>query len=262
MFRIMIENLVRRFLYYPVKIQPNAPLPKYARDAKEIWFDGLDGKKMHGLYWPAPEGRPTILFFHGNAQSVYEWALVREDLALMECGLFLIDYPGYGKSGGVPSEKSLYSAGHGALSWLVSEAGVQKYRIILFGKSLGGGVATEVAKIHRLMGMVLESTFRSIPRVAQRLLPMIPANAVLRYERYDSISRIPHIKIPLLVIHGTRDELIPVEEGKALYEAANEPKELFLVEGAGHNDVSMAAGVEYALHLRQWLDSLKEGEKD
>lgn len=257
----MIESLVRRFLYYPTKLEFNAPLPVYARDAEEVWFDSLDGKKMHGLYWPAPQGRPTILFFHGNAQSVYEWAMIKEELVLMECGLFLIDYPGYGKSEGLPSEKSLYSAGHGAMNWLVTEGTVKKYRILLFGKSLGGGVATEVAKIHRVMGIILESTFRSIPSVAQRLLPMIPTNSVLKYERYDSISRIPQIKIPLLIIHGTGDELIPVEEGKALFEAAVAPKDIYLVEGAGHNNVSQVAGVEYALRLRQWLDSLEESEQ-
>ncbi len=252
----MLEGLVRRFLYHPTVLEKDALPPRWARGASEVWLDSGAGDRIHGLRWPAPDGRPTLLYLHGNAQSVFEWSLVAEDLSALEAGLLLVDYPGYGKSSGSPSEGGLYAAGRAALDLLADEVGEE--RVVLLGKSLGGGVATEVARgRERLAGLVLESTFRSLPSVAARLLPMLPAGALLRSERYDSLSRMAELRAPVLVVHGTDDELIPVEEGLALHEAARPPKALWLVDGAGHNDVSAVAGPAYGARLRAWLDELE-----
>jgi len=249
----MIEKLVRQFLYYPTKLAENQPPPYYAGNAEEVWIDCDDGNRIHGLYWPASEGRPTILFFHGNAQSVYEWCLIMGELAPAECGLLLVDYPGYGKSTGEPNEQALYAAGRGCLTWL-EEQGIGLGDIVIQGKSLGGGVTAEIAQGLALRGVIFESTFRSVPAVVSRLLPFLPADAQFKSESYNSIDKIGNIIAPVLVIHGTNDELIPVEEGKALFDKANEPKQLYLVEGAGHNDVSMVAGESYGRTIKQWLD--------
>jgi hypothetical protein len=250
----MLEKLVRKFLYHPTILGRAAPLPPYVKGAEEIWLETAEGTRIHGLYWPAPAGRPTILFFHGNAQSVFEWALVASDLEALECGLLLIDYPGYGKSEGSPHEQGLYDSGRGALDWLDRQAGVASERVVVFGKSLGGGVATEVVQGREVLGVVLESTFRSFLHVARRLIPILPVEAMLNDERYESIERIGRIRAPVLIVHGTRDELIPLAEGLALFDAAPQPKELYQVEGAGHNDVSWVAGAEYGARLRRWLD--------
>ncbi|MCZ7584283.1 MAG: alpha/beta hydrolase [Deltaproteobacteria bacterium] len=210
----MFDTIVRRFLYYPTRLPRDAGPPSYARGAREVFFRAGDGNEIHALYWPAPEGRPTILFFHGNAQTVFEWALIHEELAPLECGLFLVDYPGYGKSTGEPSEASLYAAGQAALKHLTDGEKIDEARIVIFGKSLGGGVTAEVAKGRRVMGIVLESTFTSIPSVARLLLPMIPSDALLASERYESLKKLSEITVPVLVVHGDRDELIPVDEGK------------------------------------------------
>jgi uncharacterized protein len=252
----MIEKLVRQFLYWPESVPADAKPPYYVVGAKEVWVESPDGNKIHGLHWPAPEGRPTILFFHGNAQTVFEWALIREELEPTECGLFLIDYPGYGKSTGSPSEASLYAAGQACYDWLTQTAGVPAQQVIIFGKSLGGGVSTRVAADNPARGLVLESTFTSIPSVAGRLLPMLPTNAAFKSERYESAKRIDRIDMPVLVIHGISDDLIPFSEGKALFEAAREPKEFYEVPGAGHNDVSMRGGREYIRRLNMWIESL------
>jgi uncharacterized protein len=249
----MLETLVRQFLYHPVVNDEHATPPRWAGDCEEVWMDADDGNRIHGLYWPAADSRPTILFLHGNAQSVFEWSLVREDLAQLDAGLLLIDYPGYGKSSGHPREGSLYRAGDAALE-LLHERGVAETSIIVFGKSLGGGVASQISTDRNFAGVVLESTFRSIPSVAKQLLPMVPIDSLMRDERYDTINRITEIEAPLLIIHGTRDELIPVIEGEAIYAKATEPKELYLVEGAGHNDVSHVAGKAYGARIRKWMD--------
>jgi len=248
----MLEDVVERSLYCPDPLPPDMPPPRWAADAREVWMETGDGVRIHGLWWPEPQGRPVILFLHGNAQEAYSWSLVRQDLARLECRMLLIDYHGYGKSGGEPGEAELYADGRAALQWLAGE-GASDRDIVLFGKSLGGAVACEIARGRGLAGLVLESTFTSLASTARYLFPFAP-----RYnppaDTYNSLSKLPEIRCPVLVVHGDTDALIPVSEGLTLFEAAGEPKELFLVEGAGHNDVSMAAGDEYGARIRGWLD--------
>jgi uncharacterized protein len=252
----VLEAMVRRFLYYPTEVRPDAPLPRYASDAREVWLRGAGEWSTHGLYWPPPPGRPTILFLHGNAETVYEWAMVRPELAAAECGLLLVDYPGYGKSPGIPTEEGLYAAARAALEFLRGEVGEPSQRVVVHGKSLGGAVATLLGIEERLLGVILESTFRSVAHMARRLLPMLPVGAVLRTERYDSIGRIGKLRAPLLLIHGDRDALVPLSEGVALFEAARPPKELWVVPGAGHNDVSAIVGDAYGGRIATWIDGL------
>ncbi len=252
----LFEGIIKNFLYYPTKLSPDASPPAYAGDAEQVWIASADGERIHGLYWSAPAERPTVLFFHGNAQSVFEWALVQQELAPLECGLLLIDYPGYGKSSGSPSEAGLFAAGRASLSWLADQQNTPASDVILFGKSLGGPVAVEVAQQVTVKGVVLESTFRSFPSAVSRVIPLLPADSLIQTERFEVISKVATIGAPLLVIHGTTDQLIPCEEGRQLYERAAEPKQLYLVEGAGHNDVSLVAQSEYAARLRRWLDEV------
>lgn len=245
-------NLARKFLYYPDRLPLDMPPPRWAGGAEEVWIDCEDGVRIHGLWWPEPEGAPVILFLHGNAQEAYSWSLVHEELAPTGCRLLLIDFHGYGKSGGEPHEAGLYLDGKAALQWLHGK-GVEDSGIVVFGKSLGGGVACEIVRGREFKALVLESTFTSLASVARKLFPFLPRGVPLG-ETYDSISRLPLARCPVLVIHGERDELIPVEEGKELYAAAPDPKELYLVPGAGHNDVSLVAGPEYARRIASFLD--------
>jgi pimeloyl-ACP methyl ester carboxylesterase len=253
----MLESLVQRFLYWPERLPVDAPPPPWAQGSREVFMDAPDGNRIHALHWPAAVGRPTLLFLHGNAQTVFEWAMIRRELAPMDCGLLLLDYPGYGKSTGRPSEASCCAAGRAALEWLGRE-GVPPASTIVFGKSLGGGVAGEIAQDADLMGVVLESTFRSIPSVAARLLPMVPVGSLFQSERYDTASKLARFRAPVLVVHGTDDDLIPVAEGQGLFDLAREPKRLWLIPGAGHNDVSQVAGPEYGRVLREWVDGLAD----
>jgi fermentation-respiration switch protein FrsA (DUF1100 family) len=255
---LMFEGLVRKFLYYPIRLDVDAPLPLEARDAEEVWIRTPFNDTIHGLYWEAQPKRPTLLYLHGNAQSVFDWCLVREELEALDCGLLLIDYPGYGKSTGLPSEKALYASGEAAYNWLKVAQHLDDSSIFVLGKSLGGGVATEICRTRKPLGLILESTFRSIPHVIRQLVPVLPQNSLLKEERYESIDKLADISCPILIIHGDRDELIPLDEGLKLHAAAREPKQLWVVPNAGHNDVSLFAGSEYGVRLRAWLDSLKQ----
>ena len=254
----MDEERFASMLYYPERLPPDLPPPRWAPGASEVWIQAGDGVRIHGLWWPEPEGRPVVLFLHGNAQEVYSWSLVREDLEQLECRLLLIDYHGYGKSEGRPHEEGLYADGRAALDWL-EDQGVPPCETVVFGKSLGGAVACEIAWDLELSGLVLESTFTSLASVAHKLFPFAH-QWMPDMEVYDSLSKLAGIHCPVLVIHGEEDMLIPVEEGLALFEAADEPKELFVVEGAGHNDVSLHAGRRYGTVIRAWLDRVQNGE--
>lgn len=249
---VVEENDLKSLLYYPERLPADMPPPRWAPGSREVWMEAEDGVRIHGLWWPEPPGKPVVLFLHGNAQEVYSWSLVREDLEPLDCRLLLIDYHGYGKSGGTPAERELYMDGRAALRWLEGQ-GVPPGETVVFGKSLGGAVACGIAGGAGLLGLVLESTFRSLASVARNLFPLAH-QWMPDMEEYDSLSRLPGIRCPVLVVHGDRDALIPLEEGLALYEAANEPRELFVVEGAGHNDVSLYAGHRYGAFIRSWLD--------
>lgn len=248
-----LDNLARRFLYYPDRLPRDLPPPSWAGNAEEVWMQCADGVRIHGLWWDEPAGAPVILFLHGNAQEVYSWSLVRMELEPLGYRTLLIDYHGYGKSEGEPNEKGLYLDGEAALEWLQGK-GVAEGDVVVFGKSLGGAVACEIARDRPLRALILESTFTSLASVARKLFPFLTRGVPLG-ERYASLEKIGRARCPVLVIHGDRDELIPVEEGLELYAAAPEPKELYLVSGAGHNDVSLVAGEEYTRRIGAFLEA-------
>ncbi len=248
----LYADMVRRMLYYPDRLPPDLPPPRWAGRCEEVRLPCEDGVDIHALWWPEPEGTPVILFLHGNAQEAYSWSLVRRELEPLGCRMLLPDYHGYGKSGGEPREESLYMDGRAALAWL-AEGGMSGRDIVVFGKSLGGAVACEISQGRELGALILESTFTSLASVARRLFPLLPPAAELP-EKYASIDKIGSARCPVLVIHGDRDELIPVSEGLALYDAAPAPKQLYLVEGAGHNDVSSVAGPSYAQRIGSFLE--------
>ncbi|MBN1289555.1 MAG: alpha/beta hydrolase [Actinobacteria bacterium] len=250
----MLEDVIKQYLYYPDRLPQHLPPPPWADGSDEIWIETSDDTRIHGLWWPEPSGKPALLFLHGNAQEVYSWSLIREELSPLNLRMLLIDYRGYGKSEGEPGEQGLYLDGAGAVDWLNS-AGIDDKDILVFGKSLGGAIACELASNRSFKGLILESTFTSLDSVAQYLFPAVVAFSP-EIDSYDSIGKIGSIECPLLVIHGENDDLIPVEEGKALFNMANEPRELFIVKGAGHNDVSAVAGAEYAERIAEWLEGI------
>ncbi len=251
----MADEIAERSLYYPDPIPRDMPPPPWASDATEVWLDTADGVRIHGLWWPGPEHRPAVLFLHGNAQEVYSWSLVHSELSPLECAMLLIDYRGYGKSEGIPREQGLYLDGRAALEWLAAR-GFAEDDTVVFGKSLGGGVACEICRGRDLKALILESTFTSLSSVARHLFGFIRVYTP-EAGAYNSLEKLGEICCPVMVIHGDVDALIPVEEGLALFEAAVEPKELFLVAGAGHNDVSITAGPEYGRRIRAWLDTTR-----
>jgi fermentation-respiration switch protein FrsA (DUF1100 family) len=192
-----------------------------------------DGVRLTGWFVPREQPRATVLFFHGNAGNMSHRLDTLEFLHELELAVFIFDYRGYGESEGRPSESGLYRDAQAAWCYLTETRGIPGHEILLFGRSLGGAVAAYLAERHEAMGLVLESTFTSVPELAAQLYPWVPVGSLSRY-RYDSASRLPNIDMPVLIIHSPDDEIIPFSHSQTLYELAKEPKCFVEIQGS-HN---------------------------
>jgi uncharacterized protein len=217
---------------------------------RDVVLTSADGTEIHGWWLPCPGASGALLYLHGNAGNLsFRADTVGQLRKALDLSVLIIDYPGFGKSTGSPSEEGCYRAADAAYDWLVQDQKIAPTEIVLFGKSLGGGVATELASRRDHRALALVKTYTSLPDVAGHLYPFIPVQLLMR-NRFDSISRIAACRRPVFVAHGTADELIPFELGQRLYEAANEPKEFFTMPGHGHNDPFPA---EFYTALREFL---------
>jgi uncharacterized protein len=207
-----------------------------SRDVRDVMLTTSAGEQIHSWWLPCPASAGALLYLHGNAGNLS----MRGDTVLrlrdaLDLSVLIIDYPGFGKSPGKPTEEGCYRAADAAYDWLTDEQHIAPGAIVLFGKSLGGGVATYLAsrKDHRVLALV--KTYTTLPDVAATIYPWLPVR-LLMHNRFDSLSRIASCHRPVFVAHGTADELIPFTLGQRLYEAANDPKEFFAMPDHGHND--------------------------
>jgi fermentation-respiration switch protein FrsA (DUF1100 family) len=237
-------------MYYPVRALSATP-SDYGIDYESVDFATDDGLKLNGWWIPAANERAVLLFFHGNAGNIGDRLESVEIFRRLGLTVFIVDYRGYGISEGRPSEKGTYLDGRAAWKYLTEERGIDPSHIVLFGRSLGAAVATELAVAHPPRALILESAFTSVPDMASRLFPWLPVRHVLGM-RYDNLKRIGDIDRPLLIVHSRDDEIIPFEHGRRLFEAAAEPKE-FLEIRHGHNDGFVLSGALYSDGLAAFL---------
>ena len=214
-----------------------------------------DGEGLHG-WWIAGR-KPSLghlLFCHGNAGNIGD--RVRHAALLTAAGfdVLLFDYRGYGRSSGSPDEQGTYHDAHAALGALLGRPGVDRDRVFYLGESLGGAVALALAVERPPRGLILQSTFTSIRDVARAHYPFIPT--VLIPDAYPSLRLIAGLTAPVLVLHADRDEIVPLAHGRALFEAASEPKRIRVFPGLGHNDLVARAGREYADEIANWATTL------
>ena len=248
-----------RFIYYPSRYPAGDWRPKGIAFT-DCAIATADGLEVHG-WWvpgPAPGEGPVLLCFHGNAGNIADRARVLALFRKQGLGVLMIDYRGYGKSQGHPSEKGLYLDAEAAYRHLTEELRVPPQRIVCFGESLGCAVALHVALERPVGGVVLQSPFASARAMAQRMLPVIPLWPFIR-SRFDNVGRIPGLKAPVLIMHGDCDEIVPFKQGLAVFEAAPQPKELYVIGGAGHNDVYDVGGNAYFAKLASFCRRCAEG---
>lgn len=254
----MLESLVNRFIYYP---EPHwwATPDQLGLEAEEVHLVPEPGVELHAWYISHPQPLATLLFCHGNAGNVSHRLENAHYLYLTGFQVLLFDYRGYGHSSGQPSEAGLYRDAEAAWEHLVARADTTGAPRVIFGRSLGGAVAVELATrlaaegVEAVNGLIVESTFTSIHTLARLMFPLpLPDLPV----RYDSLAKIGRISMPLLAIHGEQDELIPYDDGLALFEAAPEPKTWYPIPRAGHNDTYVVGGPAYFERLAAFAQGL------
>jgi fermentation-respiration switch protein FrsA (DUF1100 family) len=212
-----------------------------------------DGIQLHGWYIPHADSSKVLLFFHGNAGNISHRGASIEIFHRLGLNVFIIDYRGYGKSQGDPDEAGLYRDADAAWQYLTQQIGIDKDKIIIFGRSLGGAVATRLAAEVHPAALILESTFSSARDMAKSLFPIIYRLLIFRY-RFNSMSTIKQINCPLLVMHSPDDEIIPFHVGEKLYNAANEPKRLIKMKG-DHNNGFLLSQPAYEQSLRTFINT-------
>lgn len=222
---------------------------------EDVWFSAEDGTRLFGWYVGSRRSSALLLWCHGNAGNMIHRL---ENLsALYEVGLsvFLFDYRGYGRSEGTPSEKGLYQDARAAYQYLTDIRHLDPSRLVLFGRSLGAAVAGHLASERKVAGLILESAFPSVAAMAKEQFGGIPAHWLLG-SRFPLIDHLKFIHVPILMIHGDQDSIVPFSLGEQVFMAATSPKLLYVVKGADHNNLPFVGGLPYFTKLKQFIDSV------
>ncbi len=250
-FALCIFLLVwqNRMIFKPTKTIENFPAT-YEIAHQEVWLPVKNGVEIHGWWLPAQANSngKALLFLHGNSYNVGENLFHARRFVEMGFSVLLMDYRGYGLSGGkFPRESQVYEDAQVMYDYLLEEQSFTPEQIFVYGHSLGGAIAIDLVQNNPAAGLIAEGTFTSMSDMAtySGQYSFMPVDFLL-HQRFESLSKIPDITIPTLFIHGLEDDVIPAEMGQTLYNSAIAPKQLFLVPEAGHNDVAKTAGQAYA----------------
>jgi pimeloyl-ACP methyl ester carboxylesterase len=218
---------------------------------------GADLGDLYGWWLPADTAdAPTLLYLHGNDKNIS--ASIDLDRAArlrgMGFNLLMVDYRGYGKStGGSPSETKVYEDAEASWKYLIKQRACDPKRTFIYGHSLGGAIAIDLATHHpEAAGLIAESNFTNMADMGQRQYPYLPAQQLLN-QRFDSMAKISSLKIPLLLIHGTWDRLVPYQMSQRLFDSAPQPKSLVLIEGGEHGNDAIIAPLEYRAAVSEFV---------
>ena len=234
----------RRLLYHPNPTRP-ALGDLALLGVREVSLTTSDGLALFAWYLPPGTGRPVLVYFHGNGGHIgYRTERLRR-LAREGYGVLLVEYRGYAGNPGTPSETGLYADGAAALDFIAA-MGISPDLIVLWGESLGSGIAVELATRRTVAAVILEAPFTSVAAAAQHHYRLIPAALLVR-DRFDSLSRVGRLGAPLLILHGERDRIVPVGHGRALLEAAAPPKEGWFAAEAGHQNLAQFGALDAAI---------------
>ncbi len=224
----------RDFLYFPEKVD-RSPADVGLSGIKQVVITTDDDETLEAWHLPTQPGRPTILHFHGNAGSISDRSERLRYYQRQGIGALFVSYRGYGTSSGSPTESGLVNDAQAAHRWLRSK-GVEASKIAVIGESLGAAVAVQLAVRKKISTLVLEAPFTSTVDVAKTHYWWLPVNLLMK-DRFESIKLIKDISVPVLVVHGELDEVTSVDQGKQLFDAANRPKNIHIVEDSSHNGI-------------------------
>lgn len=247
-------SLEQHFLYFPTKAHDASP-NTIGLAYEDLFFTSGDGTKLNGWLIPGQNNAPVILFCMGNAGNISHRLDTLQLLHDIGVNVFIFNYRGYGKSEGKASEKGLYEDVSAAYKLLL-ERGWKKQEVIVFGRSLGAAVGLELTIRSSPVGLIMESAFTSVPAMGRYHYFLL--NSLLGWlidAEYNNLAKIRHIKSPLLLIHGDRDNICPPHMTEELFNEAPTDKQLYWVHGAGHNDGFIVGGEKYKSVLTQTIKS-------
>jgi fermentation-respiration switch protein FrsA (DUF1100 family) len=241
-------------LFYPTSRLYATPAD-WEMDYRDVLLQTEDGVLLHGWFVPRSGSDLALLFFHGNAGNISHRRDSIEVFHRLGLNVLIFDYRGYGRSGGSPSETGLYRDARAAWDWLTNEGGFPPRRVLLFGRSLGGVVASKLASQTNPRALILESSFSSARDVARHLFPLLSRLLWLRYD-LDAASSVRQVGAPILFMHSPDDEIIPYALGRKLFAAAREPKHFIDLSG-GHNDGFLLSEPSYSAGLEAFLADVR-----
>ena len=252
-----------RLIFVPDSYIKSTP-QKYSLDYQDVWIDvGKD--KIHG-WWiaSARKNAPTLLYFHGNGSNNGDLVEIAAIFHGLGVSVLLIDYRGYGQSSPVfPNETRVYQDAEAAWQYLTNELEIEPQNIFVYGHSLGGAIAIELASRHSDMaGTIVEGTFTSMRDMAQFLswLRIFPLDWLVT-QHFDSINKIKSLQTPLLILHGSEDDIVPVAMAKELFAAAPQPKQLVIIPQANHNDLPEFGDRQFLLSLQKFIQTNQQLNK-
>lgn len=221
---------------------------------EDVHLETSDRVTLHGWFVPEPGSRRVLLHLHGNGGNISHRLALIELLHELGVSVLLIDYRGYGLSGGQPDEAGTYRDAEAAWRWLIERRGYAGADIVVLGHSLGAAVAAHLAQTVQPGGLVLEAPFTSVPDIAAHHYGYFPVRRLARF-RYATVEYVRNARTPVLVLHSPADDVVPIAQGRRVFEAANEPKTFIELPG-GHNEVLLRGREEYAEALRRFLAGL------
>lgn len=228
-------SLQTKLIFYPDKLSKDFKF-ELKKNQEVVFFKTKDGENVNALFYPGNK-HDVILYFHGNAGDLSSWQFIAEDFNTIGYNFFIIDYRGYGKSSGTITEKGLYEDAEAAYQFLINEKGFPPNNIIIYGRSIGSGIAVELASRHETKGLILEAPYISLKKLVNQKVPFLFPSLFLNYH-FDNIGKINSIKSPILFLHGTKDALIPLSHTNKLYEDFTGKKKKIVIQGGTHNDLN------------------------
>jgi hypothetical protein len=250
---IGLRALEHKLIYFPPRYPAGFPPPQtYEGEVEDVWLQTSDGVRINAFFRPNPASKQAILWLHGNAENVGYGLGQLRILAKTGLNILALDYRGYGKSEGKPSETGVYRDADAAYNFLVKERHFRPDDIVIYGHSLGGAVAVDLASRRPCGGLIVQSSFTNA-RAMTREIFALPIIEYIVKSRFDSVERIRNVRVPILIVHGTKDDVVPLAMGQQLFDAASEPKRFYRMEGAGHNNLVEAGGEGFVACLKQFL---------
>ena len=249
----------RSFIYFPSR-EIEATPGDVGLEFEDVRFQASDGVALHG-WFVAGGGDATLVWFHGNGGNIgHRVGNIRELVERLQISIFIFDYRGYGRSEGSTYEEGTYLDAESAITYVRSRGDVDPEKTIYFGRSLGCAVAAEMAIKYPPRALICESGFTSVRAMTKSVYPFLPGLQLLVTTKYDTLSKIAWVDVPVMVLHGDRDEIVPFSMSRELFDAAKGPKRFYTIEGAGHNDTYYVGGPDYFEALREFVNEVI-GEK-